>query len=52
MPASVPEVLATWLRPFQGYFTAAIWRHALVLVAGAVLAPGRRTVTAPPGVLA
>jgi hypothetical protein len=46
MPASVPEVLATWLRPFQGYFTAAIWRHALVLVAGAVLAPGRRTVTA------
>jgi hypothetical protein len=34
------------LRPFQGYFTAAIWRHALVLVAGAVLAPGRRTVTA------
>jgi DDE superfamily endonuclease len=46
MPASVPEVLAAWLRPFQGYFTAAIWRHALVLVAGAVLAPGRRTVTA------
>src|SRR3954462_7716045 len=46
MPASVPEVLATWLRPFQGDFTAAIWRHALVLVAGAVPAPGRRTVTA------
>src|SRR5215210_2531273 len=46
MPASVPEVLAAWMRPFQGYFTAAVWRHALVLVAGAVLAPGRRTVTA------
>ena len=46
MPASVPEVLAAWMRPFRGYFTAAVWRHALVLVAGAVLAPGRRTVTA------
>ena len=46
MPAPVPEVLAAWMRPFRGYFTAAVWRHALVLVAGAVLAPGRRTVTA------
>jgi len=46
MPASVPEVLAAWMRPFRGYFTAAARRHALVLVAGAVLAPGRRTVTA------
>ena len=46
LPASVPEVLAAWMRPFRGHFTAAVWRHALVLVAGAVLAPGRRTVTA------
>jgi hypothetical protein len=46
MPASVPAVLAAWLRPFQGYFTAAVWDHALVLVAGSVLAPGRRTVAA------
>ena len=46
MPASVPEVLAGWMHPFQGHFTAAAWRHALVLVAGVVLAPGRRTVTA------
>ena len=37
MPASVPEVLAAWMRPFASYFTAAVWRHALVLVAGVVL---------------
>ena len=35
MPASVPEVLAAWMRPFRGYFTTAVWRHVLVLVAGA-----------------
>jgi hypothetical protein len=46
MPASVPEVLAAWMRPFAPYFTAAVWRHVLVLVAGSLLAPGRRTVTA------
>src|SRR3954464_1487685 len=46
MPAPVSEVLAAWMRPFRGYFTNAVWRHALVLVAGALLAPGRRTVTA------
>lgn len=46
MPASVPEVLAAWMRPFASSFTAAIWRHVLVLVAGALLTPGRRTVTA------
>jgi DDE superfamily endonuclease len=46
MPASVPEVLAAWMRPFASCFTAAAWRHVLVLVAGALLAPGRRTVAA------
>src|SRR3954465_3990009 len=46
MPASVPEVLAAWMQPFAVYFTTAVWRHVLVLVAGALLAPGRRTVTA------
>ena len=46
MPASVPEVLAAWMQPFTVYFTTAVWRHVLVLVAGALLAPGRRTVTA------
>lgn len=46
MAASVPEVLAAWMQPFASCFTAAVWRHVLVLVAGALLAPGRRTVTA------
>jgi hypothetical protein len=46
MPTSVPEVLAAWMQPFAAAFTTASWRHVLVLVAGVVLAPGRRTVTA------
>jgi hypothetical protein len=45
MPTSVPAVLAAWMRPFAPSFTPAVWRHVLVLVAGVVLAPGRRTVT-------
>ena len=45
MPASVPQVLAEWMRPFTLCFTAAVWRHVLVLVAGTLLGPGRRTVT-------
>src|SRR3954465_11563379 len=46
MPTSVPAVLAAWLQPFAASFTPAVWRHVLVLVAGVVLAPGRRTITA------
>ena len=34
------------MRPFRCHFTAAVWRHGLVLVGGALLAPGRRTVAA------
>jgi DDE superfamily endonuclease len=34
------------MRPFRCHFTAAIWRHVLVLVGGALLAPGRQTVAA------
>src|SRR3954447_3723621 len=45
-PSVVPAVLDNWMRPFQGQFTAAVWRHVLVLVCGALLAPGRRTVAA------
>jgi len=40
------EPLAAWLRPFMAGFTAPTWRHALVLVTGVILAPGRRTVAA------
>ncbi len=46
MPASLPQVVAEWMRPFTLCFTAAVWRHVLVLVAGTLLVPGRRTVTA------
>jgi len=53
MPShAAKEVLADWLRPFASCFTAAIWRHVLVLIAGTLLAPGRRTVTAALRVMA
>ena len=45
-PSVVPEVLEGWMRPFRCHFTAAAWRHVLVLVGGALLAPGRRRVAA------
>src|ERR671916_766078 len=46
MPASVtPAILAQWMAPFQPVFTQPTWQNLLVLVAGSILAPGRRTVT-------
>ncbi|MBX6375185.1 MAG: transposase [Acetobacteraceae bacterium] len=39
-------MLDGWMRPFRCHFTAAVWRHMLVLVCGTLLAPGRRTVAA------
>src|SRR3712207_1079811 len=45
-PSAVPAVLEGWMRPFRCHFTAAAWRHVLVLVCGTLLAPGRRTVAA------
>ena len=44
-PHPVPPILATWLSVFRPCFTAPVWNRILVLVAGAVLAPGKRTVT-------
>lgn len=38
-------LLAGWLSPFRGCFSAPVWSRVLVLVAGAVLAPGKRTVS-------
>jgi DDE superfamily endonuclease len=40
------DTMAAWLEPFAALFTRPTWRNALVLAAGAVLAPGRRTVSA------
>jgi hypothetical protein len=48
MPVQPPwsELVSTWLEPFKSCLTGPTFRHALVLVTGAILAPGRRTVTA------
>ena len=40
-----PPVLAGWMSVFRGCFSAPVWSRVLVLVAGAVLAPGKRTVS-------
>src|SRR4051812_19070094 len=48
---SVPPILMCWLAPFAAFFTKPTWERVLVLATGAVLAPGRRTVTAVLSVL-
>ena len=46
MPASADrDTLARWMAPFEALFTRPTGRKVLVLVAGSLLAPGRRTVT-------
>ena len=42
----LPEPLAAWMGPFLAGLTRPTGRHALALVAGAIRAPGRRTVAA------
>jgi DDE superfamily endonuclease len=37
---------AAWMEPFRPGFTNPTWQHVLVLIAGAILSPGRRTVAA------
>src|SRR3954468_17944683 len=47
LPAvAVPPRVAAWLAPFRDGFTASVWPRVLVLVAGVILAPGQRTVSA------
>lgn len=41
----VPQVLHTWLRAFRPHVTGPTWENLLVLVMGALLAPGKRTVS-------
>ena len=41
-----PGPLAAWMVPFAGCFTRPTWANLLVLAAGAILSPGRRTVAA------
>lgn len=47
----VPNGLPRWMAPFAGLFTRPTWEHVLVLVAGTILTPGRRTVTTALSVL-
>lgn len=42
----IPQILRGWLQALRPCFTAPSWEHVLVLVMGAVLAPGKRTVSA------
>lgn len=42
----VPPVLVSLMAAFRGFFSAPVWDHVLVLVAGMVLTPGKRTVSA------
>ena len=44
-PSPALAVLSSWLSDFRDCFTAPVWKHVLVLVAGTVLAPGKRTVS-------
>ena len=41
----VPRILREWLQPWRSCFTAPSWEHVLVLIMGAVLAPGKRTIS-------
>ncbi|MDP9363744.1 MAG: transposase [Chloroflexota bacterium] len=43
---TLPPALLHLLAPFAPCFSRRVWPHALVLVVGAILAPGRRTVAA------
>ena len=48
-PASgdpVPQILRLWLQAFRPHVTGPTWQNLLVLVMGALLAPGKRTVSA------
>ena len=42
---TLPPKMVQVLAPFTPLFSKRVWRHVQVLVAGAILAPGRRTVS-------
>ncbi len=43
---TLPPAMLHLLAPFAPLFARRVWRHALVLVAGTLIAPGQRTVCA------
>jgi hypothetical protein len=44
--AIVPPAIVSLMAAFRDFFTAPVWNHVLVLVTGAVLTTGKRTVSA------
>jgi hypothetical protein len=44
--AIVPPALVSLMAAFRDFFTAPVWDHVLVLVTGAILTTGKRTVSA------
>ena len=42
----LPLEVISFILPFASLFSKRIWRSVLVLIAGAILAPGKRTVSA------
>ncbi len=43
---TLPEPYSTLIAPFAPHFSKRVWKHTLVLLIGAILAPHQRTVTA------
>ena len=43
---TLPFAMIAMLAPFAPLFSRRVWRHAQMLVAGAIMAPAQRTVTA------
>jgi len=43
---TLPPIMRHLLAPFAPYFSRRMWGHAVELVVGALLTPGKRTVTA------
>jgi hypothetical protein len=46
MMLTVPKDFAIVMTTFAPLFTKRVWQHVQVLLVGAILAPGKRTVTA------
>lgn len=43
---TIPEIFEALLEPFCQLFSVRVWHHAQVLLFGAILSPGQRTVAA------
>ena len=48
---TLPEVIVTMLLPFEHLFDPRTWRKAQLLVVGAILSPGKRTVSSALNIL-